>query len=323
MIQENETVSYVVERDIDLAVVQLVRTSSDFRNWFVNQLNLDRPVTDFIGIRQSVTTSTGESDIEVGLETNDGNHIVLIENKIDASMQDRQVERYFERGEDYLDQKDWDSFTVCLTAPESYIGQSEEQGFEAIVTYEEMMEKAESIEHDGSEFVTALFEESLSKRSPTDNSDLTSEVTNGILSDLGEPTDIRSYQKSNTQVRLESTHERHPWFVLYNAYIPGSHDGDKAIVRINLTGRQEVSTSEIEEEIEEVRPIFEENQPEEFEYKDRSMDIVRKDLVRDEFSSQEEYINSIISELRELIEFYHPTLVQERYNNNLSSRPDS
>ena len=309
-ISDDQLLSYVVERDIDLVFVQLIQTSPEFRDWFIDQIDFEQSVDEFLGVRHSVTTDTGESDVEVGFKTVDGeNLLVLVENKIDASMQDRQVERYFERGENYLSNDEWDAFKVCLIAPKNYVSESKRRAFDTVVVYEEIIDETESIDHDGSEFFSEVFQQSLAKRIPADNSDLTSTIRQRILSKLDELSGVRIYQTSKTQVRLESTHENHPSVVLYNAYVPGRYDGNKTIVRINLTGRDDAP----KEERELLRPLFLEDLPipDGFEPTDRSMDIIRKEIDRSNFASRNEYIDCIVTELLGLIEFYYPLLVKE------------
>ena len=307
---DDRSVSYVVERDVDLVVVQLLQTSQEFRDWLTGRLGFDTAVNDVLGVQHSVTTATGESDIEAGFETADGSdQIVLVENKINASMQERQVERYFERGREYLETGDWHGFTVVLIAPEAYVSKSERREFDTVITYEQIMETIQSLDHDGTEFFVDVFEESLEKRVPADNSALTSAVTTRVLSQLEEFPDVDVYQTSNTQTRLESLHEDHPSVVLYNAYIPGREDGKKAIVRINLTGRDDVPVEEEERLYEFFRQEL--DIPEGFERKDRPMEVVRNEIVRQDFDSREAYVDGIVSALQDLIEFYHPRLVEQ------------
>lgn len=305
---ENPSVSYVVERDIDLVVVQLLQSSTEFRRWFAREHELDTPVEGFLGVRQSVYTENGESDVEVGFETQTGSHhVVLIENKIDASLQNRQVERYYERGEKYLEDG-WDAFTICLVAPQDYVSRDDQRGFEVIVTYEDILDVVESLDHDGSEFFGEIFQRSLEKRIPADHSDLTAAIRERILSRAEELPDVRVYQTSNTQVRLESTHEHHPSPVLYNAHIPGPYDGDKAIVRVNLTGRDSYSNEEVTALQELLAHELE--SPDGFELRERPMDVVRKDVSRADFGSREAYLDHITEELSALVAFYHARLTR-------------
>lgn len=304
---DDSTLSYVVERDVDLILAQLIRSSPTFRRWLARRVDLDVPSDVLLGVRQSVFTENGESDLEVGFETRTGgSHVVLVENKIDASLQERQVERYYERGENYLDDG-WDDFSVCLVAPENYVTPDEGRDFEAIVTYEEVMDEIESLDYDGSEFLSEVFERSLEKPTPADHSDLTAAIRRRVLSGVEEMHDVQVYQTSNTQVRLESTHDDHPTDLLYNAYVPGPHEGDRAIVRINLTGRNTHS----DEDVAALRELLSEDleTPTGYERRDRPMDIVRKDVTRDEFDSREAYLESVAAQLSALIDFYHPRLV--------------
>lgn len=302
------TVPWVVERDVDLVLVQLLQSSVEFRSWFARQVGLESSRDGFSGVRHSEYTDNGESDIEAGFETQTGlRHAVLIENKIDASMQDRQVERYYERGDSYLEDE-WDAFTVCLVAPEAYVSRTHRSQFEAIVTYEEILEETESLDYDGGEFVTDLLQRSLEKRTPADYSELTSAIRERTLARVDELPDVVAYQTSNKHARLESTHGDHPFPVLYNAYIHGPDDGDKAIVRINLTGRDTYDDREVSA----LHELFvhEFDTPTGFETRGRPMDAVKKEVRREEFGSHEEYLEAIAEELSTLVDFYHPRLLR-------------
>lgn len=113
----------IQERDIDLLLVEELVASSNFREWFIEKAISDTVEnTTFIDVWHSVYDSEfGESDIEFGV-TEDGSQdiLVLIENKIDAELQEDQLQRYQKRGEKAVESK-WDEFYTCLFAPESYL----------------------------------------------------------------------------------------------------------------------------------------------------------------------------------------------------------
>ena len=308
---DDRLLSYVVERDVDLALVQLLLTSSEFRAWFVKQLGLGETIETFSGVRHSVTTRTGESDIVFGFETSAGRSVlVLIENKIDAAMQDRQAERYFERGENYVSRNECDDFSVCLVAPTGYISESKRGAFDVAISYEEIVDELKSQDHDGTVFFLKVFEQALAKQIPTDNSDVTAAIRRRLLPKLEHFPEVQVYEDGTTNklLRLESTHESHPWIVLYNAYVPGGDDGDRTIVRINLTGRKDGTAADRDPLI----PVFQDELPlpDGYELMERPMDIVRKDVVRTDFDSHEEYIDAVVNELQTLVEFYHPLLTE-------------
>lgn len=155
----------VRERDIDLSIVQLVQTSPPFREWFREQLTLDTGQSQFLGVSHSVATPNGESDIELAFETAGGDRrLILIENKITASFQDQQIERYYERGERYVSNGDSEAFTVGLVAPEQYVNNAQREAFDNVVTYEEVLSHLDSIDHDGVPYFRTILESAIEKR---------------------------------------------------------------------------------------------------------------------------------------------------------------
>jgi hypothetical protein len=263
----------------------------------------------FSGVRHSVTTRTGESDIVFGFETAAGRSVlVLVENKIDATMQDRQAERYVERGENYLSSGKCDEFDVCLVAPTGYISESKREAFDTAISYEEIVDELESLDHDGTAFFLEVFEQALSKRVPADNSDMTAAIRRRLMPKLEGYPEVQVYKNTNTQLRLESTHESHPWVVLYNAYVPGGDDGNRTVVRINLTGHEDGTAADRKPLVSVFRdglPL-----PDGYELMNRPMDIVRKDVSKTHFDSREEYIDAVVDEIQTLVEFYHPLLIE-------------
>ncbi|MFH1311983.1 MAG: hypothetical protein ABIJ00_02035 [Candidatus Eisenbacteria bacterium] len=129
------------ERDIDLLLLEEFAASADFARWFARlAAELDLSDVPVLSVQRSVTTSIGESDIEVALVRRDGAiHYLLIENKVSSGFQPRQAERYRERGEMYVRHGECSGYTVVLAAPEKYIGGRERiAGFDSAVAYEEI-----------------------------------------------------------------------------------------------------------------------------------------------------------------------------------------
>src|SRR5687768_7635066 len=78
--------SAILERDIDLMLVDLLHTSAAFRAWLLGRVADDLPDVDpvagFLGAFHSVTTPNGESDIEAEWQLADGGRlVVLLEDK--------------------------------------------------------------------------------------------------------------------------------------------------------------------------------------------------------------------------------------------------
>lgn len=92
----------VNERDIDLLLLEEFLSSVDFGTWFIARLDPDPGGLCCVDARRSVTQANVESDTEVDFRDSAGCRLrVLIENKVGASLQPQQAERYLARGEHY------------------------------------------------------------------------------------------------------------------------------------------------------------------------------------------------------------------------------
>jgi len=248
----------VRERDIDLIIVQLVQTSISFREWFSNQLTPNTNQSRFLGVSHSVVTPNGETDIELGFETDRGNrHLILIENKITASFQDNQIERYFERGERYASNGDCEDFTVGLVAPEQYVGNSEREAFESVVTYEDLLSSLESIDHQGVPYFETVLELAIEKRDKQQQSsypmyvDFNQRIMDRTLSKIrhlvSDETSIEpDYEIDTRSPWLQSQAEAHPDAIKYQFKIQLEQDqktitpGDVEI-RLDIEGGADLS----------------------------------------------------------------------------------
>lgn len=144
----------VSERDLDLFLLEEVVASDAFRSWFVSRIDLD-PTAELIRAGRSVTTSTGESDLEFTYEDSDGRTIrVLVENKVDAMFQHRQPERYAERAEAYVQAGECDEAKTVLFAPDVY--SSDNAGFDYRITYEDVRKLLESRPNSSSRYAYKL-----------------------------------------------------------------------------------------------------------------------------------------------------------------------
>jgi hypothetical protein len=298
--------AYVVERDVDLVFVQLVQSSPEFRQWFLKAIGEEESDSSLTGVCHSVMTENGESDIEVGFASKTGDRVrVLVENKINAAKQDRQFERYFERGETYLTKGFSDRYSVCLIAPEGYVSGSDRVAVDAVVTYEEMLRRVESLDHPSGEFYAFVFEEALRKPTATDHSELTAEIRRQFASERDHLPEVSVSNVTPTQVTVESTDPGHPSTVSYKVYVPGKYDGRTAIVRI------EIDSSVPEEEKEAIQTLLSDHVEEldEFEVTGNIMDAVRTSVEVEEGRDIDEmYIGCIVTSLCKVIEYYHPKL---------------
>lgn len=127
----------VTERDVDLLLLEELVISSDFREWFGEQLGFGSlPVLD--RAERSVNTSTGESDLELSYSIDARRIRVLIENKIDAPLQPRQAERYEDRAKGYIAKLECDQTIVLLVAPKKYVNSVD--GFANTMSYESLQD---------------------------------------------------------------------------------------------------------------------------------------------------------------------------------------
>lgn len=117
--------STVLERDIDLLILDLLHTSSQFREWLLqsvaNDLVLPGDDPEFLGAWHSVNTPNGESDIEAEWQLAGGARlVVLIEEKLGAAFQPDQGLRYRERAENYISSGRATRSRTVLAAPGTY-----------------------------------------------------------------------------------------------------------------------------------------------------------------------------------------------------------
>ena len=130
----------VCERDIDLLLLEEFVASENFRAWFLSQLGINE-IVSLVDAARSVTTASGESDLEFTVKGLEGNIRVLVENKVDAAFQPRQAERYAERADDYLQNMDFAQVITVLVAPEVYFSDDDDDGgFNYQINYEQVLE---------------------------------------------------------------------------------------------------------------------------------------------------------------------------------------
>lgn len=131
------------ERDVDLILLEEFLASEGFREWFLKEIGLTGAY-ELLAAGRSVVTANGESDVEVELRGAAGNVHVLVENKISAPFQDRQAERYRERGALRMRNGECIAFRVVLVAPSEYIERTQESpetvAFDARIPYERIVE---------------------------------------------------------------------------------------------------------------------------------------------------------------------------------------
>jgi hypothetical protein len=127
----------ISERDTDLMLLEEFVSSPAFSEFFVQRTGVCRKCR-LLDAARSVTSANGESDLEVMVESQDGERILLlVENKVNAGFQPNQASRYRERGQAYVQNGKADSFFTVLVAPERYFP-GDTKDFDARLNYEEI-----------------------------------------------------------------------------------------------------------------------------------------------------------------------------------------
>ena len=139
----------VCERDIDLLLLEEFVASPSFLSWFLGEIGLPASAT-MIAAERSVTTTTGESDLELTLEHEARRIKVLVENKVDAMFQPRQPERYRDRAAGYVRGQTCHSVVTVILGPEKYFEvETDHFGFDHQVTYESVLDWFQEADHLG------------------------------------------------------------------------------------------------------------------------------------------------------------------------------
>jgi hypothetical protein len=132
-------VEAIQERDIDLLLLEEFYTDDDFCNWFINELKLPS-FSGKIGVWRSITDfGLGETDLLFSYNSENIKISVLIENKLDASFQDEQFNRYIKRAEEYIEKGIYDKTFVVLIAPQLYC--LNQNYFENYISYESISDR--------------------------------------------------------------------------------------------------------------------------------------------------------------------------------------
>lgn len=138
------------ERDMDLLFLEEFECSDEFVKWFLQSIseNISFPKNVEITNRKalhSITDDTGESDIVLDIKCNIDGYSksvrLLIENKIDASFQEEQPERYQQRVQKELTKGIYDKCYCVLMAPNDYITSNIGSNiFDATISYETVID---------------------------------------------------------------------------------------------------------------------------------------------------------------------------------------
>lgn len=300
----------VHERDIDLILLQLIETVPSFRAWLCSQFDPEVDCGSLLSVCRSVRTTNGESDIEIAMETDVGDRqLFLLENKIDAELQEAQAERYDKRGQSYVKRGMCDRYAVGLVAPEAYITDSDEAAFGTVISYESIREVVDNASYDARPFVIQLLDQAIEKQALGHNSfpGVTSAIRTRFEERRSAFPPITVYEQSKNLLRFQSTAPDHPAAVRYSIWVVGNSEGREAMVRLSLDSTANEDT--IGQLQQRVADHF--DQLDNFELRaDSTMWTVRTTVMAEQHErpTNEEYIDEIVRTLHSLVNYYHPIL---------------
>ncbi len=136
-------VEAIQERDVDLILLEEFSTDNTFCEWFISELQLPKIVYNLGAWRSITDYGLGETDVLFSYQSEKDRVYVMIENKLDASFQDNQADRYLERASKYIEDGLCDSTYTVLVAPGLYCENQNE--FESFVTYEQVSDWLASV----------------------------------------------------------------------------------------------------------------------------------------------------------------------------------
>ncbi len=131
----------VLERDIDLYVINKFINDSSFKDLFLNKINYSNKSFNVSECKHSVMNENGESDIIIILENKNKRIGLLIEDKIDAPAMPNQYQRYKIRAEDDKKNGLYDEYFIFIIAPKKYLGKKDSQTkkYNYKISYEDIL----------------------------------------------------------------------------------------------------------------------------------------------------------------------------------------
>ena len=136
MADKEQLIEIVLERDVDLILLEEFNSNNYFAKWFVTKLELPTLTKNIATFRSISDFGLGETDLLFSYESNSKRIYVLIENKVDADFGDQQFERYQLRAEKYLTDAQCAECFIVLIAPRQYV--ESQNYFETHITYEDI-----------------------------------------------------------------------------------------------------------------------------------------------------------------------------------------
>lgn len=319
-IEQGTSFEAIGEAEIDFSVAQLVEGSASFRRWFVSQTSPAIELGEYLGgVIHASYAGEGESDMEFGFLTATGDrHIVLVENKIDADKQPNQIERYYNRGQYRVEHDGWDSYTVCLLAPERYVSEEDKRGFDSIIHYEDVLEQLENLSYDGTEFLKAVFEAALTKSRTSTTADAT-DTLRAIESRFQSETELPhfecdpEYTGYNKRTSFKSTHLEHHDAIRYDVFVGDTGEAGRTTVRLQIKSTDDLTEAE-RSALKSIASRHTETLPEYTWRFDRKVNIGSKKVGHEavtQAGTYDDYVDAIVDELLTLTDTFHPIFVED------------
>ena len=136
-------INKVLERDLDLLVLEEFVVSPGFRHWFLSRI-FGAVATGFElaeAQHSVVDAGTGESDLLFDLSAPDGSRVrLLVENKVGAEFQPSQDHRYLNRASEYTRRGVCTECVTVIMAPRAYLDGLATHAFRSEIVYEDMQQ---------------------------------------------------------------------------------------------------------------------------------------------------------------------------------------
>ena len=138
--------SHVLERDIDLLLIEEFLCNDSFLTWFSQtvakgMLRISGRTVAHSVFESQGKDSSGETDIRIQIEDDKSRYLFFVENKITAEFTPEQPERYRERSKKAVAAREADFAFTVLLAPEAYLNAcGSADVFDVVVSYEQICE---------------------------------------------------------------------------------------------------------------------------------------------------------------------------------------
>ncbi len=155
----------VLERDIDLLIIEEFISDSFFADVFLSSVGIKEECTLEKAIHSKIDSRLGESDIVFILNVDGKRHALHIEDKIDAMAMPEQSRRYHDRAQKDIAAGEYDEYSILIVAPEKYLEVNKEaHNYKCQVKYEQLYDYFASKNDMRSKYKLALIEQAITEQ---------------------------------------------------------------------------------------------------------------------------------------------------------------